>query len=276
MNADLLSEIDLSALLAVIEAGRTESPGPAVPWAVLDAIAALIPCDEVTWCELETARRHRPLQQTVVDGGIRQVDYGDCDADAAYWELSPGFIGCTGRSSSDVTRWSDLYTPTELHNQPVYAEYFHPTGVRYALIVQLPALPGRTRRLMLRRDQLPDFSRRDVLLMQLLRPHLFEAYQSAQRRRAGAPRLTPREWQVLELAAHGYPNAEIAGLLCTTVGTVRKHMEHIFDRVGLRTRSAVVAELMLGGPDVVLAAAEPHDGVVVNHHRSGGIAGYPP
>ncbi len=246
MNADLLSEIDLLAVVAVIDAGRTEPPGPAVPWALLDAIAALIPCDEVTWCEAETVGAHRPIQQTVVDG-IRLAVHRVDDAPIG-WDLLPGLLSCTERSAAEreVTRWSDAFTQAELRDHPLYGAFVRPTGSGYGLVVELPALPGRTRRLMLRREHVPDFSRRDVLLMELLRPHVFEAYQLARRRRAVTPRLTPREWQVLELAAHGYHNAEIAGLLCTSVGTVRKHMEHIFDRTGRRTRSAVVAELMLG------------------------------
>jgi ATP/maltotriose-dependent transcriptional regulator MalT len=63
--------------------------------------------------------------------------------------------------------------------------------------------------------------------------------------------LSRREWEVLRLAADGHGNADIARILVVSVGTVRKHMEHIFDRTGVRTRSAAVAKMMprlLGGP----------------------------
>lgn len=76
----------------------------------------------------------------------------------------------------------------------------------------------------------------------MLRPHLAEIYAGAARRRRGV--LTPREWQVLELAAQGHGNTEIAAILVVSVSTVRKHMEHIFDRVGVRTRGAAVARLL--------------------------------
>jgi DNA-binding NarL/FixJ family response regulator len=49
---------------------------------------------------------------------------------------------------------------------------------------------------------------------------------------------------VLDLAAKGLSNADIAAQLVTSVSTVRKHMEHIFDRVGVRTRGAAVARLL--------------------------------
>jgi DNA-binding CsgD family transcriptional regulator len=53
--------------------------------------------------------------------------------------------------------------------------------------------------------------------------------------------LTRRERKVLELAAQGDSNADIARLLFISLSTVRKHMEHVFDRTGVRTRSAAVA-----------------------------------
>ena len=49
---------------------------------------------------------------------------------------------------------------------------------------------------------------------------------------------------MLELAAAGLSNAEIAARLFTSVSTVRKHMEHIFDRTGVHTRGAAVASML--------------------------------
>ena len=66
----------------------------------------------------------------------------------------------------------------------------------------------------------------------------------AKRRLSRAPRLTPREWQVLDLVAQGHSNAEIAGTLVTSVSTVRKHPENILARIGVHSRSAAVAPMM--------------------------------
>ena len=81
----------------------------------------------------------------------------------------------------------------------------------------------------------------DRLVLQLLRPHLHEVYLDAERRRHGIPQLSPRELEVLQLVAQGYSNADIARILFISVSTVAKHMEHIFDRTGVRTRSAAAA-----------------------------------
>ena len=127
-------------------------------------------------------------------------------------------------------------------SQPLYREAFQPCGVKYLMSVGLPAPTGRERNLLFWRHAGPDFSDRDKDLLTLLRPHAAEIYAGAVRRRRGV--LTPREWQVLELAAEGLSNAEIAARMFTSVSTVRKHLEHVFDRTGVRTRGAAVARML--------------------------------
>jgi DNA-binding CsgD family transcriptional regulator len=53
--------------------------------------------------------------------------------------------------------------------------------------------------------------------------------------------LTPREQQVLEWVAQGRTNAEIAAILVTAPGTVRKHLENIYAKLGVHTRTAAAA-----------------------------------
>lgn len=55
--------------------------------------------------------------------------------------------------------------------------------------------------------------------------------------------LTERELEILELIVQGYSNAAIAQKLYITVGTVKTHVQHIFNKlcVGDRTQAAVRA-----------------------------------
>ncbi len=48
--------------------------------------------------------------------------------------------------------------------------------------------------------------------------------------------MTPRERDVLRLAAGGAATAEIAGQLCLTAGTVRNHISSIITKIGARNR----------------------------------------
>ena len=53
---------------------------------------------------------------------------------------------------------------------------------------------------------------------------------------APANPMTPRECDVLRLAAGGASTAEIAGHLCLTAGTVRNHISSIITKIGARNR----------------------------------------
>lgn len=50
--------------------------------------------------------------------------------------------------------------------------------------------------------------------------------------------LTPRESEVLLWVAQGKGNAEIASILATGESTVKKHLEHIFEKLGVENRGA--------------------------------------
>jgi DNA-binding CsgD family transcriptional regulator len=55
--------------------------------------------------------------------------------------------------------------------------------------------------------------------------------------------LSARELEVLALVADGLRNAEIAEALWVSPATVRKHLENIYEKLGVHTRTAAVAHL---------------------------------
>ena len=59
----------------------------------------------------------------------------------------------------------------------------------------------------------------------------------------GAELLTSRELQVMALVEEGRPNADIARALWLSPGTVRKHLENVYAKLGVRNRTAAVARL---------------------------------
>jgi DNA-binding CsgD family transcriptional regulator len=50
--------------------------------------------------------------------------------------------------------------------------------------------------------------------------------------------LTARERDVVALVASGKTNSEIATVLAISPRTVQKHLEHIFEKLGVETRTA--------------------------------------
>jgi PAS domain S-box-containing protein len=58
------------------------------------------------------------------------------------------------------------------------------------------------------------------------------------------PRLTPREGEVLQLAADGRSTREIAAQLVVSPGTVKTHLHHIYAKLKARDRASAVATAM--------------------------------
>lgn len=61
-------------------------------------------------------------------------------------------------------------------------------------------------------------------------------------RRPGAGALTDREKQVLQLVANGRSNREAAAALFIGEASIKTHLQHIYDKLGVRDRASAVAE----------------------------------
>ena len=84
------------------------------------------------------------------------------------------------------------------------------------------------------------FSDREVLLLGLIRPHLSEMRDAWFRRRNLNGGLTARQQEILRMVAGGQTNRQVARHLQISEGTVRKHLENIYLRLGVANRVAAV------------------------------------
>ncbi|MCO5121994.1 MAG: DNA-binding response regulator [Burkholderiaceae bacterium] len=88
------------------------------------------------------------------------------------------------------------------------------------------------------------------VLVARIRAHLRAARLSAPSAPAAPPPaalarlsgLTPREIDVIEWVAKGKTNRDIAEILDMSPRTVNKHLEHIYAKLGVETRTAAVAQ----------------------------------
>jgi two-component system nitrate/nitrite response regulator NarL len=67
------------------------------------------------------------------------------------------------------------------------------------------------------------------------------------RRADDRPVLTPREMDIIRLAADGHSNAEIGLRLHVSTATVTTHLQHIFEKLEVSDRSAAVAQAFRRG-----------------------------
>ena len=87
----------------------------------------------------------------------------------------------------------------------------------------------------------PDFGRREVDILNALRPFLRDAL--LRMRNDESQKLSPRERQVATLVARGCRDREIAHLLGVGFGTVRTHLNHAMDKLGCANRAELAATL---------------------------------
>ncbi len=143
---------------AVAEIGSLSHDLPFPP-ETLSALAALIPAESVSYCELDRVARHT---LTVVD---RDGDPTEGTDEATFWRFEPHHPLCAYQRSGgfDASRISDHLTRREFHRLEIYAEFFRPWSVEHQLEVGLPAQPTHTKTFVFDR-QAHDFSERDRLL----------------------------------------------------------------------------------------------------------------
>ena len=140
---------------------------------------------------------------------------------------------------------SDFLTRRARRKLEFYWYIWKPLGIDDSIRVWLPAPAGRARVIYLERGK-RDFTERDRSILELLRPSLVKIQRAAlgRRRRADAPvvsLLTQREREILGWIARGKTSREIGQLRIVSPHTVRKHTEHILEKLDVRTRSAAVA-----------------------------------
>ncbi len=84
------------------------------------------------------------------------------------------------------------------------------------------------------------FEPRHVELLSMLQPALARQVRPPGRTLV-VGNLSGAERQVLDLVAAGASNQDVADQLCVSEGTVRKHLEHIYRKLGVTNRTAAAA-----------------------------------
>jgi DNA-binding CsgD family transcriptional regulator len=244
-----LSASDYRGALDVLRAAN-ESDGPA-PFSpgVVAALRRLIPSAIVAYHEWSPEVRGR----WVVDGAH--------DADVLpVWSRYEDVLGqdpLPGRPNvanggrvapvGVARRFSDVLTLRQLRRLDLHAEMCRPLGIDHVMKLYLGV--GEIGASFVLDSQRRPFSDRDRAVLDVLAPH-FVLIRGRHLRLASVPlgspaadALTPREREILRLVASGMTNREVAAALVISPGTVRKHLENAYARLGVRSRAQAVAVL---------------------------------
>jgi DNA-binding CsgD family transcriptional regulator len=243
-----LSRSDLEGAFGFLrEAGELADAEPFPP-DVLALLARLVGC-EVSYCETDRVRGELVYYADCYAGTPRE---GDQEAYRATVHDHPIRRYRTVTGEMGAFKIYDFTTPRQLRRTQFYADYLRQSDAPHGFLMtfSLPAPRGWTRTLLVNRET-ADFDERDRTLLDLLRPHLALLRRAAgARRRArvtiqGVPdgRLSERETEVLVHLAEGMRNREIAQALWIAPGTVHKHLNNIYTKLGVHTRAAAAAHL---------------------------------
>jgi len=124
------------------------------------------------------------------------------------------------------------------------------------ILLGYPDGPWKSLRLLAGREGGPIFSDRELTICRLLLPWLRDVLAAVvvpPPPPAGC--LTERQVEILRLVELGMSNAEIGAALTISPTTVRTHLEHAFERLGVTTRMAAVAAAFGGAPAREVAPA---------------------
>ena len=157
---------------------------------------------------------------------------------------------------------SDFLSRQQFHRLGLYNEFYRHLDTEYQLSVTLATGASSVVAIAFSRDK-RDFSERDRLMLNCLRPHIAQAEKNIQllnrlrqaitegdnqseEHGADIPSihqeldLTNRETEVLLWLSRGYTNEDIADMLTIKLRTVEKHLENIYRKLGVENRGTAV------------------------------------
>lgn len=216
--------------------------------AMIQSLGVVFPGDSNGWVSVDVARGRFEFYGTNGSGSAEHAQRVERNKDAhpmfASYLATPGDIA--------PRRISDIIADRDWLNDRLYAEVFVPLGARREMtIVVSPVTAGAWSGWGFHRA-FADFTEAELetatsiqpLLVALNRLTLVGTTESRDPERR---RLSAREAQILQLAAQGFRAADVAVMLRISVGTVHKHLEHAYEKLGEHNRVRAVNAAIRSG-----------------------------
>jgi DNA-binding CsgD family transcriptional regulator len=130
-------------------------------------------------------------------------------------------------------RITDSVPFEQFRRTALYNDYYRRIRIDHAIALPIYVRDGLLVSFVLNRTR-RDFTDRERALLEVLRPHLAKIYQ----RINTVGQLTARETEVLRWVAAGKSDAQIGAILRISARTVQKHLQNIYDKLGVESRTA--------------------------------------
>ena len=189
-------------------------------------------------CNLETGHR------SVVSDSPGSISRREIEVFDRYFYDHP-LVREHGRNPAAVTRCiGELLPESRFHSTPLYNDYYRVIRIDHVMAVPIHVDRRYLVSFVLNRSR-RGFSDRDRERLEIMRPHLGNLYRlgiAANRHwmpPAALPdSLTPRERDVLRWVAAGKTDRDIGAILEISRRTVHKHLQHVYEKLGVETRTA--------------------------------------
>jgi DNA-binding CsgD family transcriptional regulator len=235
---------EVSRLLDAIECVHAQDHLTTFHLGVFEAIAALVENVELTMDRI-------PLADGKLESRHTQEGFVTQEQQSLLVKLIPQnpMLPAVSHGARGLMTITDFVTQREFERTGLYNEVWRPYNIRFEWAIPLE-LRGNVVMVTVNRGSrfLPD----EVQKLRLLSPHLAQAHMKAQTltRLQGlgpeVPRpellrnlgLTMQEAHVMHWLIQGKRNSEIASILSSKTRTVQKHVQNIFNKLGVETRTA--------------------------------------
>jgi len=254
-----LGQRDLEASLDYLRGLYAEGDPESLKRHVLRTVASLVPSELTTYNELDLRTSENVWEWAPTPSGFA----GLAESFARHMDENPCVAHYRRTGDGRATKISDFLTQRELRGLGYYSEYLRKVGLEYRISIVVPKPPRSAVALALGRSG-RDFSERDRLVLDLLRPHLAQAHDNAlalERLREASDRprpdetplsreslrplgLTDRETDILLAIARGQTNKQIAAGLYVSPFTVKTHLQRVYRKLGAGSRTEAVARVL--------------------------------
>jgi DNA-binding CsgD family transcriptional regulator len=235
-----LTSADLRGALDALHAIGDDCPGgEAFARRGLECLPRLVSSELTTLslCNLETGHR------SVVSDRPGAISRREIEVFDRYFYDHP-LVREHGRNPRAVTRSIDELLPERrFRGTPLYNDYYRVIGIDHVMAVPIHVDRRYLVSFVLNRSR-RGFSDRDCARLEVMRPHLGDLYRLSAAPHALEPdtaeSLTPRERDVLRWLAAGKTDRDIGAILGISPRTVHKHLQHVYEKLGVETRTAAV------------------------------------
>jgi DNA-binding CsgD family transcriptional regulator len=138
------------------------------------SLPALVPADIASYTVVDRRRWRIAVEKEPSDAGFPDADR----VFERHMHEHPVLAYCLATDDAPALRISDFLTRREFRRTALYNEFFRRIGTEHQLVARVPAGPPLVIGMALHRKR-REFTERERLLVNLLRPHLSQAYRNA-------------------------------------------------------------------------------------------------